>query len=41
MRPKYWKTFINKIITLNRVEKIAEKGEIACFDQFLLFAQCF
>ena len=26
---------------LNRVENIASRGEIACFEQFLLLSQCF
>ena len=25
----------------DRVENIVEKGEIACYEQFLLFPQCF
>ena len=30
-----------KYILPCRVENIVEKGEIACFKQFLLFSQCF
>ena len=31
----------NSIKFSNRVENTMEKGEIACYEQFLLFPQCF
>ena len=30
-----------KVYLLFKVENIMAKGEIACFEQFLLFSQCF
>ena len=29
------------VLLINRVENIAAKGEIACFEQFPLLPQCF
>ena len=40
-RQKYAKSLLMKIVLLNKVENIVAKGEMACFEQFLLLSQCF
>ena len=40
-RKKYGKLLQTKVQLLNRVENIVEEGEIAHYEPFLLFPQCF
>ena len=40
-RRRYFKVHLNEKLVPYQVENIVRKGEIACYNQFLLFSQCF